>query len=67
MVASIDDLWKSAISIPVDIPDSFEFGEEAVLQVSGGRSTKSDVEKHLELAWIPYHDQYPGFRGLIPC
>ena len=59
MVASVDDLRKSAISIPVDVPYPFEFGEDAVLQVGGGRSTESDVKKHLELAGIPCHDECP--------
>jgi len=63
MVASVDDLRKSAISIPVDVPNPFEFGEDAVLQVGGGRSTEPDVKKHLELAGIPCHDECPRFLG----
>ena len=61
MAASVDDLWKSAISISVDVPNPFEFGEDAVLQVGGGRSTETDVKKHLELARIPCHDECPRF------
>ena len=63
MAASVDDLRKSAISIPVDVPDSFEFGEYPVLQVGGGRSAEPDVKKHLELAGIPCHDECPRFPG----
>ena len=64
MVASVDDLRKSAISIPVDIPNSFKFGEDAVLQVGGGSPTEPDVKKHFKLAGIPCHDQCPQFPGV---
>ena len=57
MVASVDDLRKSAISIPVDVPNPFEFGEDAVLQVGGSCSTQSDMKKHLELSGISCHDE----------
>ena len=67
MVASVDDLRKSAISIPVDVLYPFEFGEDAVLQVGGRRSTEPDVKKYLELARIPCHDECPGSRVSIPC
>ena len=63
MVASVYNPRKSAISIPVDVANPFEFGEDAVLQVGGGRSTESDVKKHLELARIPCHDECPRFAG----
>ena len=63
MAASIDDLWQSAISIPVDVMNPLEFGKNTVLQVGGGRSTEPDVKKHLELARIPCHDECPRFAG----
>ena len=67
MVALVDDLRKSAIPIPVNVLNPLEFGEDAILQVGGGRSTESDVKKHLELVGIPCHDECPGFWVSIPC
>ena len=63
MPASVDDLRKSAISISVDVPNPFEFGEDAVLQVGGGCSAEPDVKKHLELVGIPCHDECPRVPG----
>ena len=63
MVAAVDDLRKSAISISVDVPNPFQFWEDTVLQVGGSRSTEPDVKKHLELARIPCHDECPRFPG----
>ena len=68
MPASVDDLRKSAISIPVDVPNPFKFGEDTVLQVGGGCSTEPDVKKYLELAGFPCHDeclQFPSFDSLL--
>ena len=64
MATSVDDLRKSAISTPVYVPNPFELREDPVLQVGGGRSTKPDVKKHLELAGIPCHDECPQFPGV---
>ena len=64
MAASVDDLWKSAISISVDVPNPFQFWEDTVLQVGGSRSTESDVKKHFKLAGIPCHDECPQFPGV---
>ena len=63
MTTSVDDLRKRAISIPVDVPNPFEFGEYPVLEVGGGRSAEPDVKKHLELTGIPCHDECPRFPG----
>ena len=63
MATSVDDFRKSAISIPVYVPNPFELREDPVLQVGGGRSTEPDVKKHLELAGIPCHDECPRFPG----
>ena len=64
MAASVDDLWKSAISISVDVPNPFQFWEDTVLQVGGSRSTEPDVKKHFKLAGIPCHDECPQFPGV---
>ena len=63
MATSVDDFRKSAISIPVYVPNPFELRKDPVLQVGGGRSTEPDVKKHLELAGIPCHDECPRFPG----
>ena len=68
MAASVDDPWKSAISISVDVPNPFQFWEDTVLQVGGSRSTEPDVKKHFKLAGIACHDectQFPGVNALL--
>ena len=67
MTTSVDDLRKSAISISVDVPNPFEIGEDAILQIGGGRSTKPDMKKNLELSGIPCHDECPDsmLRALL--
>ena len=70
MTASVDDLRKSTISIPMNVPNPSEFGEDPILQVGGGRSTEPDVKKHLELAGVSCHDEcapFQGFDSLLPA
>ena len=64
MAASVDDLWKSAISISVDVPNPFQFWEDTVLQVGGSRSPEPDVKKHFKLVGIPCHEQCPQLPGV---
>ena len=64
MATSLDDFRESTISIPMDVPNPFEFWKHAVLQVGRGRSTKPDMKKYFKLAGFPCHDEYPQFLGL---
>ena len=66
MTALVDDLWKSTVSIPMDIPDPFEFRKDTVLQVGGGCSAETNMKKYLELPGIPCHDEYSLLRALPP-